>query len=69
MRGAYIMKIEGVDPNDSRGRTWEWRKVGKQVTILERKKGAVFGQHYHKGEDSSKNPEQFFLVPWLFCRP
>lgn len=62
MIGIYIMKMRGVTPDDPRGNIWEWKKNGKQVTVLERKKGAIFGQHYHKGEDPSKDPEIFFLA-------
>lgn len=63
MTGVYIIRnVKSVNPDDIRGRIWEWKKEGKQITILERKKGAIFGQHYHKGEDPSKNPEQFFLA-------
>lgn len=63
MKGVAMMRINGVNPGDPRGRIWEWRgENGKQVTILERKKGVLFGQHYHKGEDPSKNPERIFLA-------
>ncbi|MCD6367602.1 MAG: hypothetical protein J7L45_00790 [Candidatus Aenigmarchaeota archaeon] len=34
----------------------------KQVTVLFRKAGTISGNHYHKGEDPSKNPEKFLII-------
>lgn len=52
-----------VDFKDQRGPTREWKfPDGRQITIFERKKGTKFGMHFHRGEDPSKNPEQFYLV-------
>jgi len=58
-----LQRLNPIDPNDSRGPTYEWMIGGReQLTILVRKKGSVLGGHFHKGEDSSKNPEKFFLA-------
>jgi|APSaa5957512622_1039677.scaffolds.fasta_scaffold233397_1 hypothetical protein len=60
-----MLKIKKIKPilNDE-GITLEWCKniTGKQVSIYMRNKGVKFAQHYHKGEDPSKNPERFFLI-------
>ena len=62
--GIKIKKYIPVDPKDPKGVTYDWCKgeTGLQVTICKRKKGIIFGNHYHKGEDPSKNPEKIFLI-------
>ena len=62
MKGIQINKPPLI--TDSKGTVIEWCKnfPGKQVTIYHRKAGTVFGEHFHKGEDPSKNPERFFLI-------
>ncbi len=64
--GFDIDKIYPVDPEDPRGLTYEVKfpdEVNiKQVTIYSRRKGVKFGGHFHKGEDSSKNPEIILVV-------
>ncbi|MEK6945408.1 MAG: hypothetical protein AABW63_01305 [Nanoarchaeota archaeon] len=64
MEGVNISGIYPADLNDPRGMTYEWCKgiLGLQLTVFERKKGTVFGGHYHKGLDPSKNPERLFLI-------
>lgn len=56
------VKVEALDcgnPNNDRGRrTWNWEKTA----IYFRKKDEVFGGHFHKGDDPSKNPERFLLL-------
>ncbi len=59
MPGYKIKKLEPANPSNPRGaRTWEWRLAdGKQISAMRRLKGEVFGNHFHKGDDTSKNPE------------
>lgn len=49
---------------DERGETWELFKglPGLQVSLFHRRKGSKFAHHFHKGLDSSKDPELFFLI-------
>ncbi len=64
IESVVIRKIQQVNPRDRRGPTYEWCKStpGMQVSIYHRRTGSVFGEHYHKGIDPSKNPERFFVV-------
>ena len=58
------VRIEEIKPvNDSQGRTYECFKneIGSQVTLYERTVG-YSSNHYHLGEDSSKDPEKFLLI-------
>ncbi len=57
-------EIDPANPNNDRGkRTWEWKfQEGHQITVYYRKKGELFAEHYHKGDDSAKNPEKFLLI-------
>ena len=59
MDGYKIKKIEPANDSNPRGkRTWEWHLTnGKQISAMRRLKGEVFGNHFHKGDDPSKNPE------------
>ena len=68
MVGVKITSLEQANPNDTRGPIYEWCKglPGRQLTIYERKKGLSLGNHYHKGEDPSKNPEILFLAKGEF---
>jgi len=62
---SIIIKKLGPTAQDSRGSTWEWCRGidGKQVTVYERIKGYDLSEnHYHKGNDPSKNPERFLLL-------
>ena len=45
-------------------RTWEWLVPDgkRQITVYKRLDGEIAGEHFHKGEDPSKNPEYFLLV-------
>ncbi|MBI4017628.1 MAG: hypothetical protein HY366_01635 [Candidatus Aenigmarchaeota archaeon] len=63
-KGAEIRKIAPVNAADPKGLTYEWCKgeQGMQVTVLERKRGVVFGNHYHTGADPSRKPEKHFLA-------
>lgn len=58
-----VEKVEPVNLNDQRGPIYEWKfPDGKQqITIVIRKKGSN-SNHFHKGEDPSKNPERLFIV-------
>lgn len=62
--GIEINKIHPTDPEDLRGPTYELYKgeTGLQVTAYIRRRDVFFGNHYHRGEDPSKNPEKMFLV-------
>ena len=62
--GILLHKLSTANEQDQRGVTYEWCKglPGLQVTIYQRKKGSICGNHFHKGDDPSKNPERFFLV-------
>ena len=64
MEGIQINRIISSDFADPRGPTYEWCKglLGQQVTIFYRNAGIIAGNHYHKGNDPSKNPEFFFLL-------
>jgi dTDP-4-dehydrorhamnose 3,5-epimerase-like enzyme len=64
MTGITIQQILPKNPNDPRGETVELfqGRLGKQVTLYRRVKGAKFGNHFHKGDDPSKNPEIFYLI-------
>lgn len=48
---------------DSRGSVHfiDLKQLGEYM-IFYRKKGAIGGNHYHKGLSTAKNPEQFLLV-------
>lgn len=63
MKGVKIVKIAPVS-RDSRGETRELFTglPGRQMVLYKRKKGAVFGRHFHKGIDPSKNPERMFII-------
>lgn len=63
-KGIEIIRTLPVNLNEPKGNTYElWKNNQmKQITVYERKKGHVSGNHYHKGDDPSKNPEIFFLA-------
>ncbi len=60
------LKLIVLDPasKDERGATYEWVKgmQTRQLTICQRNKGTVSGNHYHKGEDPSKRPERVLIL-------
>ncbi len=62
--GVLIKKLEPVVPGDVRGHTYEWCKglPGMQVSVFYRKTGSIYGEHFHTGHDSSKNPERFLVL-------
>lgn len=64
MQGYTIKKLNPANPNNPRGgRTWEWRlNDGKQISAMRRLKNEDFGNHFHKGEDPSKNPELILFL-------
>ncbi|MBI2662217.1 hypothetical protein HYX11_02050 [Candidatus Woesearchaeota archaeon] len=64
MEGIQINSLKPSSIADRRGPTYEWCKglLGQQITIFYRKTGIIAGNHYHKGDDPSKNPEIFFLA-------
>ena len=63
-KGYKVVKIKPSNPDDERGPIYHLtdKRKGKQVTAIKRKKGSIFGGHYHLGNDPSKNPERLFLV-------
>lgn len=64
-----LVKIEKVEPSAEHERGSEHgfsARESKHFTVLHRKKGSVSGNHYHKGETKSKNPEIFYLVSGEF---
>lgn len=58
-----VQALPSADPSNDRGqRTWMWSpKSDQHISVFSRRKGEEFGGHFHKGEDSAKNPE-FFLI-------
>lgn len=58
--------LSPANTNTERGRktfSWSFEKYpGYQVVFFYRDKGSIFGEHFHKGEDPSKNPELFLLI-------
>ena len=64
MKGVSIRQIEPVDMHDPKGLTYELFKGihGMQVTYCTRNVGKIFGDHYHRGDDPSKNPERVVLL-------
>ena len=65
--GVEIEQLEDVSQSgDKRGPVFEWKNFTDrktvQLTSYFRKNGSIFGNHFHKGTDPSKNPEFFFLV-------
>lgn len=64
--GVEIIRLESKTPNDPRGHVFEWKGITDaqivQISSYVRKKGTVAGNHFHKGDDPSKNPEIFMLV-------
>ena len=59
-----IRQIEPVNADDPKGLTYELFKGihGMQVTYCTRNAGKIFGNHYHRGDDPSKNPERVVLL-------
>ena len=64
MKGVSIRQIEPVDMHDPKGLTYELFKGihGMQVTYCTRNAEKIFGDHYHRGDDPSKNPERVILL-------
>ncbi|MDD5173080.1 MAG: hypothetical protein PHG59_02975 [Patescibacteria group bacterium] len=58
-QGFSVQSLKQANPKNSRGRrTWEYKMAkGQQLSFYQRLKGEKFGNHFHKGEDPSKNPE------------
>ncbi len=60
-----MVKITKINPlkDDERGLAYGFttRKSGYFI-VLNTKKGAVRGKHYHKGDSISKSPEIFYLT-------
>ncbi|MBI2668017.1 hypothetical protein HYX17_04605 [Candidatus Woesearchaeota archaeon] len=63
IRGVNIDIIVPVHA-DWRGPTYELFKGDKyeQITTYKRNMGGVFGKHFHKGDDISKNPETLIVL-------
>jgi hypothetical protein len=64
MQGYSIRKLDPANPGNVRGmRTWEWKPdATRQISVMRRRTGERFGNHFHKGEDPSKNPENILLL-------
>ncbi len=65
--GVEIEQFDDVSqPGDKRGPVFEWKNFTGEKTVqltgYTRKKGSIFGNHFHKGTDPSKKPELFFMV-------
>jgi mannose-6-phosphate isomerase-like protein (cupin superfamily) len=62
--GYTITPLEPANPDDPRGMTYQWQFQDgmTQITLYERHAGQNFGQHYHNGDDLSKNPELLMLT-------
>ena len=64
MEGVEIRKVSVMNPNDERGESYKLftNEQGVQIILCKRRKGTISGNHYHKGEDASKNPEKLYLI-------
>ena len=62
--GFSVRQLPKADVSNPRGeRTWEWKMPeGTQVSAFRRLKDEYFANHFHKGDDPSKNPERFLLL-------
>ena len=63
-KGFLIEKIKPIDLKDIQGLTYEIFKeeTMKQITISCRPRGVEMGNHFHKGELKSRNPEKDFIL-------
>ena len=63
IEGVRIGKIPLIQ-KDIRGSVYRWCSglSGKEISIFQRNAGISFGNHYHKGDDPSRNPERFLLL-------
>ncbi|QQG39096.1 MAG: hypothetical protein HYS32_01405 [Candidatus Woesearchaeota archaeon] len=65
VEGIEIIRLDNASSN-TKGPVFEWKNFTNekivQITCYQRKKGVIFGNHFHKGIDSSKNPEMFLMV-------
>lgn len=63
MKGVSVSTLQPAN-NSERGKTtWEWKDPrGHQITVYLRYKGQHFAEHFHKGDDPAKNPDQFLLI-------
>ncbi len=61
MKGIETKKMENI--GDEKGGIFNI-EAGPviEIPVFYRKKGVVFGNHYHTGRDSSKNPELIFFL-------
>ncbi len=65
MEGVIVREIEPVNLKDTRGGTYEWAKgiEARQLTICKAVYArAVYGNHFHLGEDPSKDPERVLVI-------
>ncbi|MFH1590910.1 MAG: hypothetical protein ABIC95_03195 [archaeon] len=62
--GVRISDPTPANPDDDRGPVYELYQgiPGQQLSVLVRKEGVVFGDHFHRGKDPSKDPEYFYFV-------
>lgn len=64
MQGIQIEYIPSKVPDDPRGEVFELfkGKPGRQVTLYTRVANTAFGNHFHRGDDPSKDPELIFII-------
>ena len=64
LQGFTIRTLKPANLGNERGkRTWEYKMLnGPQISFYLRTKGEVFGNHFHKGKDHSKNPERIIFT-------
>lgn len=58
-----VSTLTPADETNERGKTtWEFKmSSGMQLTSYLRKGGTISGNHFHKGDDPSKNPEYIIV--------
>ena len=63
MDGVEVVKHR-PSSEDERGRIvkYVFGEPVEEVVVVERRKGTVSGNHYHKGLDISKNPEKLIIL-------
>jgi quercetin dioxygenase-like cupin family protein len=63
MNGLEVITHK-ASSEDARGRIVKYplAEPARELVVVERNKGTVSGDHYHRGLDESKNPERLFVV-------
>ena len=60
MKGVEAKKMENI--GDAKGDIINIEADAVEIPVFYRKKGTVFGNHYHTGKDESKNPELIYFL-------